>query len=57
MLAQAVIEDDLVERYCAGMITEFFDSDRTRTDCISDTRAIEVDFSQMGRIHRPGPPL
>lgn len=38
-------ERDLVHRYCAGMIQEFDNPDRTRTDCISATHAIEVDFS------------
>ncbi|RWD31323.1 MAG: hypothetical protein EOS22_04685 [Mesorhizobium sp.] len=43
--AHALTEKDLVARYCAGMITEFYNPDGTRTDCISDTHAIEVDFS------------
>jgi hypothetical protein len=37
---------DLVARYCAGMIKEFSNPDGTRTDCISDTHAIEVEFSK-----------
>jgi hypothetical protein len=41
----ALSESDLVKRYCDGMITEFVNPDQTRTDCISDTHAIEVDFS------------
>ena len=44
--AYALTEKDLVDRYCAGMITEFYNPDGTRTDCISQTRAIEVDFSE-----------
>lgn len=43
--AHALTEKDLVARYCAGMIQEFYNPDSTRTDCISDTHAIEVDFS------------
>lgn len=43
--AFALSEADLVQRYCDGMITEFDNPDRTRTDCISATHAIEVDFS------------
>ena len=42
----ALSEADLVKRYCKGMITEFTNPDGTRTDCISDTHAIEVDFSE-----------
>ena len=38
-------EREMVQRYCAGMITEFYNPDGTRTDCISSTHAIEVDFS------------
>ena len=38
-------ERDLVTRYCKGMITEFVNPDLTRTDCISPTHAIEVEFS------------
>lgn len=41
----ALTEADLVERYCVGMIQEFRNPDKTRTDCISDTHAIEVEFS------------
>ncbi|MET4686265.1 hypothetical protein [Sinorhizobium fredii] len=44
--AHALTEADLVDRYCAGMIKEFPNPDGTRTDCISDTHAIEVDFSK-----------
>lgn len=44
--AMAISESDIVRRYCKGMITEFTNPDRTRTDCISDTHAIEVDFSE-----------
>jgi hypothetical protein len=43
--AAALSESDLVQRYCKGMITEFVNPDNTRTDCISATHAIEVDFS------------
>lgn len=43
--AHPLTEKDLVARYCAGMIQEFSNPDWTRTDCISDTHAIEVDFS------------
>ena len=43
--ALALSESDLVQRYCKGMITEFTNPDGTRTDCISATHAIEVDFS------------
>ncbi len=43
--AAALSEADLVRRYCTGMITEFINPDNSRTDCISATHAIEVDFS------------
>src|SRR5690349_16182101 len=43
--SDAKSERELVARYCAGMIIEFNNPDDTRTDCISDTHAIEVDFS------------
>ncbi|MCA1442677.1 hypothetical protein I6F07_21125 [Ensifer sp. IC4062] len=43
--AHALTEADLVDRYCAGMIKEFYNPDGTRTDCISATHAIEVEFS------------
>ncbi len=43
--ALALTEAELVQRYCRGMITEFTNPDGTRTDCISATHAIEVDFS------------
>jgi hypothetical protein len=37
---------ELINRYCAGMNKQFYNPDQTRTDCISDTHAIEVDFSK-----------
>jgi hypothetical protein len=43
--AHALTEKDPVDRYCAGLINEFFNPDGTRTDCISPTHAIEVEFS------------
>ena len=41
----ALSESDLVRRYCMGMIIEFTNPDMSRTDCISATHAIEVDWS------------
>lgn len=43
--ATALSESDLVSRYCSAMVTEFYNPDGTRTDCISASHAIEVDFS------------
>ena len=34
------------DRYCTGMATGLRFPDGTRADCISDTHAIEVDFSE-----------
>ncbi|RWK43742.1 hypothetical protein [Mesorhizobium sp.] len=44
--AHAFSDAELIERYCAGMNTQFNNPDHTRTDCISGTHAIEVDFSK-----------
>lgn len=41
----ALSESQLVQLYCRGMITEFTNPDRSRTDCISATHAIEVDWA------------
>lgn len=46
MPARAMSDAQLVDRYCAGMITQFYNPDGTRTDCISATHAIEVELSQ-----------
>jgi hypothetical protein len=42
---QFSLEKDVVARYCLGMIQEFNFPDETAVDCISETHAIEVDFS------------
>jgi len=39
--AYALSDADLVDRYCAGMIKQFTNPDRTETDCISSTHAID----------------
>lgn len=44
--AQALSTGEMVARYCTGMKIEFVNPDKTRTDCISDTHAIEVDNSK-----------
>jgi hypothetical protein len=44
--AQAFLESDFVQRYCPNMPHEYRMPDNTRTDCISDTHAIEVEKSQ-----------
>ena len=46
--AEAVTERVVQERYCGpdGMIEEFTFPDSTRADCISETHAIEVDFTE-----------
>jgi hypothetical protein len=41
----ALSESQLVQMYCTGMTTEFTNPDMSRTDCISPTHAIEVDWS------------
>ena len=46
MAANAFGTKEMVQRYCKGMIQEFYNPDHTRTDCISDTHAIEVDASR-----------
>jgi hypothetical protein len=43
--SSALSENQLVVLYCGGMITEFTNPDLSRTDCISDTHAIEVDWA------------
>lgn len=40
---------ELVTRYCAGMMQQFPMPDGTKADCISDTHAIEANFSRAMR--------